>query len=69
MDALGAVYRRAVDNNGQSWPGRFLSCVSRYTIVVGGTHALKRAWDGAVVTELAGVIVRLAPYRALYGRP
>lgn len=69
MDALGTVYRRAVDNNGQSRPGRFLSCLPRYTIGGGGTHALKRARDGTVVTELAGVIVRLAPYRVLYGRP
>ena len=58
-----------MDNNGRSQPGRFLSCLSRHTIVGGGTHALKRAQNSAVVTELIGVIVRLALPRPLRPRP
>ena len=69
MEALHDIYRRSVDNNGQSQPGRFLSVLPRYTIMGGGTHSLKRAHDGATFNELVGVIIRLAPYRVLYGRP
>ena len=68
MLSLADFYNRSTDADGNVQPGRFLSVMPRYTVLGGGTHSLKRVQDGNTTNELTGVIVRLAPYRVLYGR-
>lgn len=68
VPALTDIYSRSTDAGGNVVPSRFLSVLPRYTVLGGGVHALKRAADGGTASELVGVIVRLAPYRVLYGR-
>ena len=68
MSALADIYARCQDNEGRQQPGRFLSLLPRYTVLGGGVHALKKAGEGITASELVGVVVRLKPYRVLYGR-
>ena len=69
IESLRNIYARATDSNGQRQPGRFLSAITRYTIMGGGVQSFKRSTDSNTVNELVGTIVRLAPYRVLYARP
>ena len=68
MPSLADTFGRCVDQEGRQQAGRFISMLPRYTVLGGGVHALKHAGSGTTASELVGVVVRLKPYRVLYGR-